>query len=69
MFPGTKPLTPGSRCICNRGWPYQASMDGEVLGLIKAQYMPSVGKLKVGKWEWMGSWRNTFIEAEGGRML
>jgi hypothetical protein len=44
-------------------------MDGEVLGLIKAQYMPSVGKLKVGKWEWMGSWRNTFIEAEGGRML
>jgi hypothetical protein len=33
---------------------------------------PSVGELRVGKWEWVGAWvggwRNTLIDAGGGRM-
>jgi hypothetical protein len=30
----------GSSCICSRGWPCQASMGGEALGPVKAQWMP-----------------------------
>jgi hypothetical protein len=26
---------------------------------------PSVGESKVGRWEWVGTWRNTLIEAVG----
>jgi hypothetical protein len=29
---------------------------------------PRVGGLRVGKWEWVGGWGSTLIEAGGGRM-
>ena len=35
--------TDGSSCICTRGWPYEVSMGGEALGLVKAQWH-SVGE-------------------------
>ena len=30
--------------------------------------LPSIGEWRAGRWEWVGEWRNTLIEAEGGRM-
>jgi hypothetical protein len=27
--------------------------------------MPHVSESRAGRWEWMGGWRNTLIEAEG----
>jgi hypothetical protein len=29
---------------------------------------PSVGESRAGRWEWVGGWRNTLIEA-GGRLM
>jgi len=43
-LPGTKPPSKDS-CICNRGWPYGASMSGEALGPAKAR-CPSVGECR-----------------------
>jgi hypothetical protein len=44
--------THGSRCICSRGWPCQASMEGEALVPMKAQF-PNVGECQGGRWEWV----------------
>jgi hypothetical protein len=43
--------THGSSCKCSKGWPCRASMRGEALVPVKAQY-PSV--LRAGRWEWVG---------------
>ena len=57
----------GSSCICSRGWPHLASVEGEALGPVKAQ-CPSVGESLGGEAHWvLGRWENTFIEAEGGQ--
>jgi hypothetical protein len=37
--------THGSSCICSRGWPYRASLGGEILGSVEAEF-PSVGECK-----------------------
>jgi hypothetical protein len=41
-------------------------MEIEVLGLMKAQLMFSVGESRAGRWEWMCEWKNTLIEAGKG---
>jgi hypothetical protein len=35
--------TPGSSCICSRGWPFQSSVGGEALGPVKVLCL-SVGE-------------------------
>ena len=42
-------------------------MVGEVLDSVKAR-CPSVEEWRAGRWEWVGGWRGTLIEAGGGRM-
>ena len=44
--------------------PCQESMGGEALGHVKAR-CPSIGNDQAGRWEWVGGWGNTLIEAEG----
>ena len=44
----------GSSCIYSRGWPYLASMEGEVLGTVKAQ-CPSIEECQDTE-EGVGSW-------------
>jgi hypothetical protein len=58
--------THGCSCMCSRGWPYQASMGGEALCTVKAQY-PSVGECQGGE-AGMGGWEYILIEAGGGGM-
>jgi hypothetical protein len=41
-------------------------MGGEVLNPMKAGQMCHVEES--GRWEWLGEWRNTVIEAGGGKM-
>ena len=55
----------GSRYICNRRWPYLASMEGETLGPVKTQ-CPSVGECEGIRWEWVGEWGSTLVEAGRG---
>ena len=42
-------------------------MGEEALDPVKAQ-CPIVGEWRAGRQEWVGEWRNTLIEAAGGRM-
>jgi hypothetical protein len=43
-------------------------MGGEIHGPMKAQLMPQCGESRAGRWECVGRWKNTLIEAGGGRM-
>ena len=66
-LPGTshqQRSTHSSSCICSRGWPCHASVEGEVLGPVKAQHVPQcrgIGGRKVGVGRWVE-------EAGGGRI-
>ena len=57
----------GYSCLSCRGWPCCASKERSLV-LWKQDRCPSVGELRVGRWEWVGKWRNTLIEARGRRM-
>ena len=50
--------------MCSIGWPYLASMGGEAVGPVKAR-CPSVGNVRVVRWEWVTVWRSTLIEGMG----
>ena len=43
-------------------------MGREVLGPMKLDSFPSIRELRAGRWECVGGWRNTLIEAGGGGM-
>ena len=45
-------------------WPCWASVGGLALGLEGVQ-CPSVGNARAGRWEWVGRWGSTLIEAGG----
>ena len=65
------PIAPKDKAI-NKGVHMAPAVYVAKDGLVRHQWeersCPSVGKSRAGRWEWVGEWRNTLIEAGGGRM-
>jgi hypothetical protein len=63
-LPGTKPSTK------EYTWLQLHMLQRMALSCINGRLdrSPSVGELRVGRCEYVGGWRNTLIEAGGGRM-